>query len=140
MFQSICMIGFFSGCRPTIFLDGTFLKHNYRGCLLSAKEKDADGGLLLIAFAVVSAKKKKRIGNGFLCNWYMLCHSSMVEIGIDMYFSPIIIVDFCKPYHYVFLELIILTVFKTLLTISRIRLTFKILSLNSLPFCLQMFS
>ena len=43
-----CIHGF-KHLRPLLFLDGTFLKGNYKGTLLSACGKDGNKGMVLIA-------------------------------------------------------------------------------------------
>jgi zinc finger SWIM domain-containing protein 3 len=50
------MDGFQRGCRPLIFVDGTFLKHKYKGVLQAATSLDANNELYVIAIAVVSAE------------------------------------------------------------------------------------
>ncbi|XP_043696429.1 uncharacterized protein LOC122646868 [Telopea speciosissima] len=47
--------GFMVGCRPVLYIDGTFIKSRYLGTLLSATAMDADDGIFSIAFAIVSS-------------------------------------------------------------------------------------
>ncbi|XP_073153814.1 uncharacterized protein [Henckelia pumila] len=51
-----CAVGFVSGCRPLIFLDGTHIKNKYKGCILVAVSKDTNDDLFIIAYAVVDAE------------------------------------------------------------------------------------
>jgi zinc finger SWIM domain-containing protein 3 len=44
------------GCRPLIFIDGTFLKHKYKGVLGAATSIDANNSLLVLAIAVISSE------------------------------------------------------------------------------------
>ena len=46
-----CVAGFVEGCRPMLFLDGTHIKSKWKGFILCAVAKDADGGFLTVAFA-----------------------------------------------------------------------------------------
>ncbi|XP_073106584.1 uncharacterized protein [Elaeis guineensis] len=48
-----CIMRFHAGCRPMIFMDGTYIKHKYQRCLLSATAKDANNGIFTITFAIV---------------------------------------------------------------------------------------
>ena len=48
---SACISGFIQGCRPMLFLDGTHIKSKWKGCLLSAVAKDANGGMFTVAYA-----------------------------------------------------------------------------------------
>ncbi|XP_073121555.1 uncharacterized protein [Henckelia pumila] len=59
-----CVVGFVSGCRPLIFLDGTHIKNKYKGCILVAVSKDANDDLFTIAYAVVDAE------NDVNCDWF----------------------------------------------------------------------
>jgi transposase-like protein len=49
----------FAACRPLLGLDGTHLKHKYKGILLAATGVDANGSLFPLAHAVVSAENDK---------------------------------------------------------------------------------
>jgi len=60
-----CLVGFFSGCRPLIFLDGTHIKNKYKGSLLSAVAKDPNDDLFTLAYAVVNAENDD--------NWEWFC-------------------------------------------------------------------
>lgn len=46
-----CIEGFKKGCRPLVELDGTHIKSKWRGAMLAAVGKDANGGFLTLAFA-----------------------------------------------------------------------------------------
>lgn len=61
-----CVVGFISGCRPLIFLDGTHIKNKYKGCLLVAVAKDANDDIFTLAYAVVDAEND--------CNWEWFCN------------------------------------------------------------------
>ncbi|XP_070010848.1 uncharacterized protein [Nicotiana sylvestris] len=43
-------------CRPTIVVDGSFLKSTYRGTILTASTQDAEGQILPLAYAIVDSK------------------------------------------------------------------------------------
>ncbi|KAK1263669.1 hypothetical protein QJS04_geneDACA009332 [Acorus gramineus] len=45
--------GFETGCRPMLFLDGTFLKSKYQGILLAIIAKNGNDGFFPLAFSVV---------------------------------------------------------------------------------------
>ncbi|XP_020249897.1 uncharacterized protein LOC109827314 [Asparagus officinalis] len=47
-----CIQGFLKGCRPLLFLDGTFLKDRYKGILLGATAYDGNQGIFPLAFCV----------------------------------------------------------------------------------------
>ena len=51
---SAYVAGFVRGCRPMIFLDGTHIKTKWKGVVLTAVAKDANGGLVTIAYAGTS--------------------------------------------------------------------------------------
>ncbi|XP_027099030.1 uncharacterized protein [Coffea arabica] len=53
-----CKKGFLDGCRPTIGLDGCFLKTTFGGQLLSALGRDGNDNMVPIAFAVVEIDRK----------------------------------------------------------------------------------
>ncbi|XP_073120960.1 uncharacterized protein [Henckelia pumila] len=61
-----CAVGFVSGCRPLIFLDGTHIKNKYKGCILVAVSKDANDDLFTIAYAIVDAENDS--------NWDWFCY------------------------------------------------------------------
>ncbi|XP_039133259.1 uncharacterized protein LOC120270312 [Dioscorea cayenensis subsp. rotundata] len=48
-----CVIGFKTGCRPLLYLDGTYLLGKYGGTLLGATGKDGNDGFFHVAFAIV---------------------------------------------------------------------------------------
>ncbi|XP_020263245.1 uncharacterized protein LOC109839228 [Asparagus officinalis] len=47
-----CIQGFLNGCRPLLFLDGTFLKDRYKGMLLSAIAYDGDQWIFPLAYCI----------------------------------------------------------------------------------------
>lgn len=49
-------VGYLTGCRPFIGLDGCHLKGPYRGVLLSAIALDADSGIFPLAFCICEAE------------------------------------------------------------------------------------
>ncbi|XP_020258530.1 uncharacterized protein LOC109834927 [Asparagus officinalis] len=49
---NVCIEGFIAGCRPLLFLDGTFIKDRYRGILLSATGYDGNQGIFPLAYCV----------------------------------------------------------------------------------------
>lgn len=51
--------GFLGGCRPLIGIDGTHLKGNYGGILLSAVALDANNEIFPLAYAIVSVEDKE---------------------------------------------------------------------------------
>lgn len=61
--------GFLGGCRPLIGIDGTHLKGNYGGILLSAVALDANNEIFPLAFAIVSVEDKE--------NWSFFCVESL---------------------------------------------------------------
>ncbi|XP_016195104.1 uncharacterized protein LOC107636082 [Arachis ipaensis] len=65
-----CKRGFKAGCRPLIGLDGAFLKTLHGGQILTACGQDANNHIFVIAYAIVSVKKRI-IGNGFL-NYFIV--------------------------------------------------------------------
>ncbi|XP_039138740.1 uncharacterized protein LOC120276066 [Dioscorea cayenensis subsp. rotundata] len=48
-----CVIGFKTGCRPLLYLDGTHLLGKYGGTLLGATGKDGNDGFFHVAFAIL---------------------------------------------------------------------------------------
>ncbi|XP_038975443.1 uncharacterized protein LOC103699943 [Phoenix dactylifera] len=59
------VMGFIRGCRPLIFMDGTFIKHKDGGVVLGATSKDANGGIFPIAYGVVDTETDD--------NWEWFC-------------------------------------------------------------------
>ena len=51
-------VGFLSGCKPFIGLDGCHLKGRFDGQLLSATAKDGNDNIFLMAMAVVEQENK----------------------------------------------------------------------------------
>ncbi|XP_073120913.1 uncharacterized protein [Henckelia pumila] len=60
-----CAVGFATGCRPMIFLDGTHIKNKYKGSIQLAVAKDANDDLFTLAYAVVDAENDS--------NWEWFC-------------------------------------------------------------------
>ncbi|XP_073152433.1 uncharacterized protein [Henckelia pumila] len=60
-----CAVGFATGCRPIIFLDGTHIKNKYKCSILLAVAKDANDDLFTLAYAVVDAENDS--------NWEWFC-------------------------------------------------------------------
>ncbi|XP_038971606.1 uncharacterized protein LOC120104480 [Phoenix dactylifera] len=50
------LLGFIKGCRPLIFMDGTFIKHKDGGVLLGATAKDGNDDMFPIAYGVVDTE------------------------------------------------------------------------------------
>ncbi|XP_026420081.1 uncharacterized protein LOC113316062 [Papaver somniferum] len=50
-----CISGF-EYCRPVLFLDETFLTGKFRGCLMAATGKNANNGIIPMAYGIVSAE------------------------------------------------------------------------------------
>ncbi|XP_073037010.1 uncharacterized protein [Primulina eburnea] len=61
-----CAVGFATGCRPLIFLDGTHIKIKYKGSMLLAVTKDANDDLFTLAYSVVDAENDS--------NWEWFCY------------------------------------------------------------------
>ncbi|XP_073033919.1 uncharacterized protein [Primulina eburnea] len=61
-----CVVGFVTGCRLLIFLDGTHIKNKFKGCILLAVSKDANDDLFTIAYFVVDAEND--------INWEWFCY------------------------------------------------------------------
>ncbi|XP_051127354.1 uncharacterized protein LOC127248853 [Andrographis paniculata] len=68
VYFNACKIGFLRGFRALIFLDGTHLKNNYKGCLLCAVATDGNDGMFTLAFSDTLRYQPKmtKIGNGFV--------------------------------------------------------------------------
>lgn len=54
-----CQEGFISGCRPLLFLDGTFLKDRYKGILLGAMAYDGNHGIFPLALSVCDSENEE---------------------------------------------------------------------------------
>lgn len=67
--------GFLQGCRPLIGVDGTHLKGNYGGVLLSAVAMDGNNEIFPLAYAVVSIEDKDN-WSFFLWNIYHIVKDS----------------------------------------------------------------
>nr|XP_010907009.1 uncharacterized protein LOC105033788 [Elaeis guineensis] len=52
-----CLVGFKSGCRSLLFIDGTHILNRYGGVMLSAVVLNAENGMFLLAFAIVDRAK-----------------------------------------------------------------------------------
>ncbi|XP_019092303.1 PREDICTED: uncharacterized protein LOC104748590 [Camelina sativa] len=61
-------------CRPIIGLDGTFLKHNIQGTLLTAVGRDPNNQIYPIAWAVVSGENHD--------NWEWFIHKLKVDLDL----------------------------------------------------------
>ncbi|XP_026384516.1 uncharacterized protein LOC113280084 [Papaver somniferum] len=59
-----CISGF-EYCRPVLFLDATFLTGKFRGCHMAATGKDANNGILTLAYGIVSAETVEN------CHWFL---------------------------------------------------------------------
>nr|XP_017257309.1 PREDICTED: uncharacterized protein LOC108226826 [Daucus carota subsp. sativus] len=66
---------FLGGCRPLIGVDGTHLKGDYGGVLLSAVALDANNEIFPLAYAIVSAEDKET-WSWFFWNLYNLLKES----------------------------------------------------------------
>ncbi|XP_020271728.1 uncharacterized protein LOC109846900 [Asparagus officinalis] len=55
---NICIKGFIAGCRPLLFLDGTFIKDCYRGILLSAIGYDGNQGIFPLSYCICDQENK----------------------------------------------------------------------------------
>ncbi|KAF7823581.1 uncharacterized protein G2W53_021725 [Senna tora] len=53
-----CKLGFQSGCRPLVGLDGTFMKGYYGGEVLTAVSQDGNDGFYVIAYAIVDVESR----------------------------------------------------------------------------------
>jgi hypothetical protein len=81
--------GFLEGCRPTIGLDGCFLKGPYKGILLAAVGQDANNNMYPIAIAVVESETKDS------WTWFLECLVS--DLGShERHTSPTFISDWQK--------------------------------------------
>ena len=52
----VCLVGFKSGCRPLLFMDGIHIFNRYSGVMLSTVALDTENGMFPLAFAIVSAE------------------------------------------------------------------------------------
>ena len=80
--------GWLAGCRPIIALDGTFLKGECKGELLSAIGRDADDGMYPIAWAVVDRENTN--------NWKWFVQWLVKELNLEDGKSLTIISDMQK--------------------------------------------
>ncbi|XP_028075710.1 uncharacterized protein LOC114277948 [Camellia sinensis] len=74
-----CIDGF-NGCRPLLFLDGTFLKGRFKGTLLAATAKDGNQGLFPLAFAIVDSE------NSSNWEWFLRHLAQVVDGGRNLTF------------------------------------------------------
>ncbi|XP_020263286.1 uncharacterized protein LOC109839266 [Asparagus officinalis] len=77
-----CIVGFLNGCRPLLFLDGTFLKDRYKGLLLSAVAYDGDQGIFPLAYCICD---QENVDNW---RWFLQCLWSILYERPDPYNPP----------------------------------------------------
>lgn len=68
-----CMVGFHIGCRPLLFLDGTFLKDKYQGKLLAATALNGENELFPLAYAACDAENEEN------WEWFLVCLKKAVS-------------------------------------------------------------
>ncbi|XP_020245440.1 uncharacterized protein LOC109823573 [Asparagus officinalis] len=77
-----CIVGFLNGCRPLLFLDGTFLKDRYKGMLLSAIAYDGDQGIFPVAYCICD---QENVDNW---RWFLQGLWSILYERLDPYNPP----------------------------------------------------
>ncbi|XP_020270844.1 uncharacterized protein LOC109846034 [Asparagus officinalis] len=77
-----CINGFLNGCRPLIFLDGTFLKDRFKGILLSAVAYDGNQGIFPLAYCICDQE------NTVNWNWFLQGLWSILYERPDPYNPP----------------------------------------------------
>ena len=77
-----CIVGFLNGCRPLLFLDGTFLKDRYKGMLLSAIAYDGDQGIFPLAYCICD---QENVDNW---RWFLQGLWSILYERLDPYNPP----------------------------------------------------
>lgn len=80
------MVGFRIGCRPLLFLDGTFLKGKYQGCLLGATGLNGENELFPLAIAIVDSENEAN------WEWFLVELKKVLDIGVRYTFVS----DRCK--------------------------------------------
>ncbi|XP_020262552.1 uncharacterized protein LOC109838530 [Asparagus officinalis] len=78
----IVVQGFLNGCRPLLFLDGTFLKDGYKGMLLSAIAYDGDQGIFPLAYCICD---QENVDNW---RWFLQDLWSILYERLDPYNPP----------------------------------------------------
>ncbi|XP_020263270.1 uncharacterized protein LOC109839249 [Asparagus officinalis] len=78
----IVVQGFLNGCRPLLFLDGTFLKDRYKGMLLSTIAYDGDRGIFPLAYCICD---QENIDNW---RWFLQGLWSILYERLDPYNPP----------------------------------------------------
>ncbi|XP_020245220.1 uncharacterized protein LOC109823351 [Asparagus officinalis] len=74
-----CIEGFIAGCRPLLFLDGTFIKDRYRSILLSATGYDGNQGLFPLAYCVCDPENEVNWKWFLQGLWTLLCVLHLVK-------------------------------------------------------------
>ena len=77
-----CIQGFLNGCRPLLFLDGTFLKDRYKCMLLSAIAYDGDQGIFPLAYCICD---QENVDNW---RWFLQGLWSILYERLDPYNPP----------------------------------------------------
>ncbi|XP_010513273.2 PREDICTED: uncharacterized protein LOC104789242 [Camelina sativa] len=75
-------------CRPIIGIDGTFLKHAVKGCLLTAIGHDANNQIYPVAWACVQAETAD--------NWLWFLNQLSVDLNLKDGSDYVILSDRCK--------------------------------------------
>ncbi|MQM11173.1 hypothetical protein Taro_044077, partial [Colocasia esculenta] len=81
-----CIVGFQTGCRPLLFLDGTFLKDKYQGKLLAATALNGQNELFPLVYAACDAENEEN------WTWFLTCLKKAISIDRQITF----ISDRCK--------------------------------------------
>ncbi|KAK1281031.1 hypothetical protein QJS04_geneDACA016117 [Acorus gramineus] len=68
------LIGFETGCRPLLFLDGTFLKSKYQSILLAIIAKNGDESFFPLAFSVVDQDTEDN------WTWTLTCLKKIISV------------------------------------------------------------
>ncbi|XP_010484802.1 PREDICTED: uncharacterized protein LOC104763085 [Camelina sativa] len=75
-------------CRPIIGIDGTFLKHAVKGCLLTAIGHDANNQIYPVAWACVQAETAD--------NWLWFLNQLSVDLNLKDGSDYVVLSDRCK--------------------------------------------
>ncbi|XP_020263223.1 uncharacterized protein LOC109839203 [Asparagus officinalis] len=78
----VCINGFLNGCRPLIFMDGTFLKGRFKCILLSAVAYDGNQGIFPLAYCICDQE------NNVNWNWFLQGLWSILYERPDPYNLP----------------------------------------------------